>query len=114
MSIRDMLLDKAASASAIVVEFAREGGPDIASLERREDEDTLAGESARVGLMLALDRSDVASDTAEVDDAWLRSMGGLDAILPMLLPVEGNAGTGGGGFLDDEGNTARRSVWLRL
>ncbi len=57
MSILDMLPERAASASAIDAEFARDGGPDIGSLERR-DEVTLAGDKARDGLMLALDRSE--------------------------------------------------------
>ena len=94
-----------------MTEFARDGGPDIGSFERRDPEETLTGESARVGLMLVLDRSDWLST---IDGGWLWSRGaegGRDALLPMVLgvlPMDGNAGTGGGGFFEVEGNTARR------
>lgn len=113
MSILDMLPESAASASAIDAELARDGGPDIGSLERRE-EVTLAGDKAREGLMLALDRSDGTSE-----DVWLRSRGaisGLDAMLPILFTGDGNAGTGGGGPLDGgstEGKSARLSCRLQ-
>lgn len=107
MSILDMVPERAASASAIEAEFTRDGGPDIGSLERRE-EVTLAGDKAREGLMLALDRSDGTSE----EWLWSREViGGRDAMLLMLFTGDGNAGTGGGGPLDG-GSTEEQSVRL--
>ena len=94
--------DKAASASAAPVEFTREGGED--GFDCRDCE--LAGDIARVGLMEPLKRSEGTSATEE---AWLRSRGtdgGLDRLGPILLCIEGSAGTGGGGLLEDDGKTA--------
>ena len=95
--------DSAASASAAAAEFVRDGGPE-GSFDRLECE--LAGDIVRGGLIPPLRRSGSMS----VDEGWLRSSGtegGLETPLPILLGTEGRAGTGGGGFLEDDGNTTQ-------
>lgn len=106
MLILPMSPDSAASASAAAAaEFVRDGGPE-GSLDRRECE--LAGDIARGGLIPPLRRSGCMS----AEECWLRSCGtegGREPPLPMLFGMEGRAGTGGGGFLE-EGNTTKGAI----
>ena len=98
--ILDISPDNAASASAVWMEVTREGG----SLDLRELE--LAGENARGGLMPPLKRS--GDGMPSMEGGWLRSCGtegGREALLSTLPGSEGMAGTGGGGFLDEDGKT---------
>ena len=87
--ILSKLPKSAASARATPVELTREGAPE-------DREWLLAGDIARSGEPTLL----LAGGTD----------GGLEALTPMLLAIEGSAGTGGGGFLDEEGYTLCWSV----
>ena len=83
----------AASASAAPAESTLEGVPE-------DREWTLAGDMALSGVPVLL----------IVRSPWPSTTGGGEAWLLMLLGWEGRAGTGGGGFLEEVGNTEMSSV----